>query len=185
MSAEKKLSALILLLLITVAGATSEFSVKARYSPSILDGHPCSFWVSQVDPSAGLSEDYRDAATDMRRLSEEEVLHAIRCLLTLEGNRSPARFSGATNSSISQVFDEHATVEVAALFYISFLFYGEWDHADAVALEDGDGRINSPEAISEAYKKYRDWFHQVESVGLDRARKSKLDPLRGSSIRWY
>ena len=55
------------------------------------------------------------------------MVQAIDCLLRLEGNKRKAEFTGATNPYTSQIF-EAATVEVAALFYISHLFYQKWDH---------------------------------------------------------
>jgi len=77
-------------------------------------------------------------------------------------------------------------VEIAALFYASYIFYGkDWDHfATGIALME-DRKINSPETIKKAYKHYRKWFEKVKEIGLEEARIRGLDPLKGSGIGWY
>jgi hypothetical protein len=140
----------------------------------------CQYWQSKVDadlkPSVG--------AQKVDETNQQMILEGIDCLLQMEGNKHPAKFSGATKPYVSQLF-KPATVEVAALYYISYLYYQKWDHADAVALRDPNGEVNSPRAIQRVYKSYRKWFREVRKVGLAHAREAKLDPLDGTAIRWY
>jgi hypothetical protein len=114
-----------------------------------------------------------------------KIMQAVECLLKLEGNKNKAKFSGATNPRVSQLF-EPATVEVAALFYVSYLFYQKWDHADAIALVgENNQKVNTPKTVKKAYKYYRSWFKQVKSIGIVKARKMKIEPLKGKDVRWY
>ena len=101
----------------------------------------------------------------------------------MEGNKQAA-FSGAVQLYVSQSF-ENTPADVAALYYISFLYHQKWDHSDAVALSGKDGAVNTPEVVSEAYRGYKKWFAQVKRVGLAKAREMKLDPLKGTKVRWY
>ena len=69
----------------------------------------------------------------------------------MEGNKNPARFSGAMNNYVSQLF-ENTPADVAALYFISYLYHQEWDHADAVALRGSDGSVNTPKVVRDAYR---------------------------------
>lgn len=108
----------------------------------------------------------------------------IECLLKMEGNKHKAAFSGAVKDYVSQSF-ENTPADVAALYYISYLYHQRFDHADAVALSGANGAVNTPEVIREAYRGYKKWFAEVKRVGLARAREMKLDPLKGTKVRWY
>jgi hypothetical protein len=113
------------------------------------------------------------------------IMQATECLLKLEGNKKKARFSGATNPYVSQLF-KPATVEVAVLFCVSYLFYQKWDHADAIALVGDDNqKISAPKTVQDAYKYYRRWFKQVQAIGIVKAREMKVEPLKGKDVRWY
>jgi hypothetical protein len=139
----------------------------------------CNFWRSKIDEATIESQEEQPGPLDDR-----SVLKGIRCLLQMEPNLHLARFSGAVNPSVSQLFPP-ATANVAALYYVSFLFTGRWDHADAVALRGVNGEVNSPEIITRAYKSYRRWFAEIRKLGLERARREKRDPLRNSGVTWY
>jgi len=140
----------------------------------------CQYWRSKVDaevePPVG--------AQKVDEADQQTILDGIECLLHMEGNKHSAKFSGATKPYVSQIF-KPATADVAALYYISYLYYQKWDHADAIALRDDSGKVNSPTAIQEAYKNYRKWFEKVKKIGLSKARELKLDPLKDSATHWY
>ena len=141
---------------------------------------PCEYWQSRVDESVKLPE---NRAIDEK--NPNTVIQATECLLKLEGNKKKARFSGATHLYVSQLF-EPATVEVAALFYISYLFYQKWDHADAIALVGDDNqRLSAPKTVKDAYGHYRRWFKKVKALGIVKAREMKIEPLKGKDVRWY
>jgi len=77
-------------------------------------------------------------------------------------------------------------VEVAALYYISYLFTQKWDHADAIALvSTKEDRLATDDDVANAYEAYEKWFARIKTIGLTEARKQKLDPLAGIDIRWY
>ena len=77
------------------------------------------------------------------------------------------------------------TVEIMALYYISYLYEEDWEHAVGIALWDKHGKINPPGSVHAAYLAYRRWFRRVQSVGLQQARKEHLQPLQGTEIEWY
>lgn len=157
----------LLLLLMLICGVSIQ-EVKAGV---------CRYWQAEVD--AEIDVDFEIDETDTKN-----ILTGIECLLKLEGKKKEGLFSGATSSSVSQTFPD-ASIEVCALFYASFLFYQNWEHANAVALVDEDGWINSADSIKRAFKSYRVWLRNGKRIGLQKARERKLDPLADSGIRWY
>ena len=157
------------------------FSINEAKGKRQVQVDDCMYWQSKVDASIILP-------TNFKEINEKELhtrMEAIECLLKLEGNKGQAKFSGAVKDNVSQIF-EHATVEVAALYYISYLYYQKFDHANAVALRDErTGKVNSPEIVKEAYEYYRDWFKEIKKVGLTKAKEMEMDPLKGKPIKWY
>ncbi len=139
----------------------------------------CRQWDQRVDPTLGKTGVELD-----RTISDKEFVEAVACLLKHKGDHRLARFGGATNPGVSQILPG-ATIELAALYYISYIFTGNWHHADGVALWNEDGVINPPGAIERAYSSYAKWFKVVQSLGLSAARKKHLDPLEGTKLRWY
>lgn len=143
----------------------------------------CNYWNAAVGVKSSNSrrgdKDEKDPAN---------IMEGIECLLKLEGDKSVGAFGGATSSSGEAGLPE-ATVEICALYYISKLFYDKYDHASAVVLRyknyEENKSFNSDEAVKIAYESYRKWFEKVKEIGLEEARKQKLDPLEGSGVRWY
>jgi len=154
----------------------NETSMATNPAPGKSTG--CQYWQSRVEQNLTASQQEVD------KTDPQTILEAIDCLLQMEGNKHPARFSGATQTWVSQVF-EPAQAEVAALYYISYLYTQKWKHADAIALQADDGAINSPRDIAIAYQSYRRWFEQVKAVGLVKAREMNLQPLKDTNIKWY
>lgn len=141
----------------------------------------CEAWWAQVDPHyAG----YREPGPVY--LSNKSFLDGAECLLKLEGNKSPARFSGATHDYVSQIFPQ-ATVELAALYYIEYLFVGKFDHANGVAFRSKKppGGVNPPGCMNTAYKAYRTWLKYVRASGVGKIRSEKRHALDGTDIYWY
>jgi hypothetical protein len=169
------------LLLIFISGGIIDRTLAA---PTNRKQGICREWRSQVDPSL------RRVAVKDPALSESEILEGIDCLLRLRGRRSTGRFVGSTrsnyNSSEGYRSPKHpATVEIDALYYISYLFYENWQHADSVALYDEDTQeSNSPRNVDRAFRSYRDWFERIKEIGLEEARRQKLDPLAGAGVSW-
>lgn len=142
----------------------------------------CVYWFSRVDYDVKLPENYKNPD----ETNTWEVMQGIECLLQLEGNRKWAKFSGATRNEVSQTF-AFASVEVAALYYASYLYYQSFDSfTDAVVLRNDDNeKLSTRKSVRKAYKYYRKWFEQVKLVGLEKAREQKLEPLKDKDVSWY
>lgn len=125
-------------------------------------------------------------------LTAAEKMKAIQCLLGAENDTKPAAFSGANRFDISQIFAP-ARVNLAALYAISYIYNGRYDHAGAVALRGEDASYTDSNgnyatkvsAIHKAYRAYRMWFVKVRQIGLAKAQQTGIQPLDGSGLRWY
>lgn len=144
----------------------------------------CYRWRTQVDPST------HRIVIEESVLSDFEVEEGIRCLLELKGLNGKARFQGDTRANYNKSEQyrpqkRSASIEIAALYYASYLFENNWEHADAVVLvDDVTGKANTKELAERAYRSYRTWFTKVVKFGLKRSRELKLNPLEGSGVRW-
>jgi hypothetical protein len=116
----------------------------------------------------------------------------MQCLLSQQGNRKEG-LGQRNENEVSQLLPL-PTVEISSLYYISTLFNGSPDFAQAVALigvppktkgEYDRLMFNTPSDIRKAYASYRRWFKRVKTLGLSEARRQKLDPLANSGVRWY
>ena len=142
--------------------------------------------LDEFDTAAPVDPDH---VTD---LDEATILGAIACLLQLETDTRPANFMGVTWAGVSQIFD-WAPMNLAALYYISYLFTSNWKHGNAIALRGPGAEVpeskskyrTSPWAIYKAYGSYRHWYQQLKAMGLAQAREEKLDPLAGTGLYWY
>lgn len=140
----------------------------------------CQLWQRKVEKQVSLH------LVSVEDLSQDEVFRAIECLLKLRGRTDDSNITGPTRVDVSTFISDATSVEVAALYYVSYLFKQNWGHSDAAFLKSGDGKkLNSRKAVSKAYKAYKAWFEKVKTIGLVEARKQKLDPLAGSGVSWY
>jgi len=155
------------------------------FSASNVLAQDCEYWETEVGVDTA-NYDYRSAKINKK--DPKKVMEGIECLLKLEGDKTPGSFSGASSLS-GPVNMPESTVEICALYYISSLFYQKQDHANAIVLRYKKYRenssLNSDEAVKIAFESYRKWFEKVKEIGLEEARKQKLDPLEGSGVRWY
>ncbi|MBN2431266.1 MAG: hypothetical protein JXQ27_07315 [Acidobacteria bacterium] len=138
----------------------------------------CQYWMSIVDPSIQRPD------LHLSWQDEGNILFAIECLFELKGRTGPANFSGATHPAVSDIFD-HATVEVAALYFMTYLYYQTPDYVNAVVLVDKNNEFSTEAAIEKAYDLYRKWYQEIEKLGISKAREQGLDPLQDSDVRWY
>ena len=119
-------------------------------------------------------------------------MEAIECLLGEDNDLRPAAFGGSVRLEVSQTF-AIPTANLAALYAISYIYSGHYDHAAAVALRGDDASftdsngnyVTKASAIQKAYKAYRAWFVKVREMGLASAQKSGLQPLEGTGLSWY
>ena len=160
----------------------------------------CDYWQSKVSSAIKARGSKKQTASSLRillrnnnfviekpfrDLGEKEVFYGIACLLKLEGKKGNSNLLGAVRPDVSQTFDS-TTIEVAALYYISYLFFQKWDHAAAPFLITTENNgLNSKIAVSKAYRSYRTWFRKIKELGLHEAREQVLDPLDGSGVNWY
>jgi hypothetical protein len=148
--------------------------------PCLAQDH-CRYWQSKVDSTIKMQ--YPQFVPS--QLSEEETLEAMECLLALEGQKGPASIGGVTRPDVSQILPP-VSIEIGALFYISYLYTGKWDgFASGITLVDKGGKWNRPEAVAKAFHYYREWFSQVKSLGLAAVKEKRLSPLDGRDVRWY
>lgn len=138
------------------------------------------FWYSRVAKDA----EPLPKLTTLDEHNQENILEGINILLSFRGDQKRAKFCGATRMDVNTP-DKPCTVELAALFYISYLYYEKWDHAYGVALLDKAGNMNTPEILSKAYCYYQEWFDEVKKVGIVKARELHIEPLRGKDITWF
>jgi hypothetical protein len=202
-----------------VATASSMFGNAQATKSTVDDPQYCSSWQARIgvtkhpqkklrgSPIAGsravnnervepMADDFASPAPadpdHVSDLTEPEIIAAMGCLLALEDNTQKASFTGVTWAGVSQLF-AWAPVNVAALYYVSYLYTGNWKHGDAIALRgpgasSDDSRalyVTNQEAVHKAYASYRHWYEQLKRIGLRNAREQKLDPLEGTGLRWY
>jgi hypothetical protein len=139
----------------------------------------CRPWMQKIDPTLG-----KDSATQLPA-PDQDLLVAVRCLLEAEGNKGPSQCN--MNMSHNGGTDlPPPTVEIYALYYISYIFEGDWEYAVGIALEDRQGRINPPGSAHAAYVAYQKWFVRVKKMGVAQARREHLKPLdRHGDIDWF
>jgi hypothetical protein len=144
----------------------------------------CYRWRTQVDPR------FQRIMMDKGTLTDREIEEGIGCLLELKGLKNKARLYGDTRINLNKAEryrppKKPASVEIAALYYISYLFYNNWEHAGSIALYDADtGKTNTGEIVEKAFESYQKWYKKMLDMGIKVAREKALDPLDGSGISW-
>ena len=172
----KIIPSMILLLL----GAT--FTVAQNKPDNAMN--KCYRWRTQVDPM------FQRIMIDKETLTDREIEEGIGCLLEMKGLRNKARFYGDTRNNYNKSEgyrhpEKPASVEIAALYYISYLFYSNWEHASSITLYDeSTGETNTEKIVERAFESYQKWYKEMLVIGIKAARKKKLDPLEGSGINW-
>jgi len=163
-----------LLLVVSLAQSMSEESAKTNCDD-------CKYWWSKVDLNIELPKD----VPKKDEKDEKNVIEAIGCLLKLKGNTTPTTYSAIINLRYLEAKLPKPTFEIAALNAISEMYYQNRNHANAIVLVDKDRRQNTEESVEAAYKSYEAWFEKVKKIGLEEARKQKLNPLADSGVEWY
>ncbi|MBS1797246.1 MAG: hypothetical protein JSS81_25695 [Acidobacteria bacterium] len=140
----------------------------------------CLYWHSKVDYSIKLPVNYPKLDTK----DEGNILEAINCLLKLEGKTNDSGFgTGGTSIEVSNAYPS-PTVEVAALYYITYLYNPDWPHW-AIKIVDKKKEKNDQEIVKAAYKAYRKWYEQIKKQGIKKARNANLTPFDGTDLCWY
>lgn len=159
-----------------VAGAASEVGADNTRQDR------CSAILSGLDGSSdtnGFGGSYAD-------LGDSAVLEIMSCLLKFEGDRRQSKHTSAGRSVAlsSPTMYPGPTVEVAALFECSALFYRTGSHAMVMVLINQRELPATHDEIRRAYRAYRCWFKKVKALGLAKARGLKLNPLDGTGLKW-
>ena len=174
---------LLILLVPGFAAAQGESDAASGQSSS------CRYWQSRVDIYTTM-----DLFEIVDEKNPKNIVPAIECLLVLEGNKNIAAFGLQPSPALTgpgtgpvSILTTPITVEVAALYFISYLYYQKWQHANLVVLIDKDDSSvikSSDENVRKAYKYYREWFERVKKIGIVKARELKLEPLKDKDVRW-
>lgn len=138
----------------------------------------CDYWQSKVVVEVPL----RGEAFELP--STDELVRVCECLLELRGDSRPARFGGARRVDVSEIFGPVSS-EIGALYYLSYIFYGDDGFSDAVTLIDEFGKPNQARSVDRAFASASQWLEQVSSVGLDEVGLRGLDPLFFTTVTWY
>ena len=83
------------------------------------------------------------------------------------------------------------TLEVAALYLISAIYYNKLPFANAPLLVDKTANRGEREArnrkeyLEWGYKSARQWFQECQKRGLEALRQERLDPLAYAKLSWY
>lgn len=144
----------------------------------------------------GHSSDSFRAAMEVVRRGER----MIPLLLASKGNTNPvpcgALGSSDSNGAITLLpsdnkeFDEgrSLTIEVAAVYLISAIYFEEFGFADAAYLQDGlpveFWRYNTNERVSRAWSAVECWYFEYQALGMQSLRKQGRPPLRESGL-WF
>ena len=105
-------------------------------SQEVKNYEKCNYWQARVDPSIKLPSD----TVDLDETDEANTLEAIGCLLKLKGRTTHSIYSSPTVSFYLSLRFPRPTVEVAALYYASYLYFQNWGHAQAIILVDRNGK---------------------------------------------
>ncbi len=142
----------------------------------------CAYWFSRVDAKIKLPENLKPPDES----NSQEIINGIECLLRLQGKTGKSKyFNAILRDNVSQTFG-FPTIEVAALYYISTLYYQSPDSfTSAIALRGDNEEISNRKTVRKAFKYYRKWFKQVKEVGIEKARELNLEPLKDKDVDWY
>ena len=77
------------------------------------------------------------------------------------------------------------TIEIAALYYVTYMFEEKWDHALGIALWNRKHEINPPDSVPEAYRCYLEWFNKLKALGFAEIKKQGIKPLDNCSVQWF
>ena len=125
----KMVSSIIILCVLTICASNTNGQKQSMN---------CNFWQSRVNPEIKMRGKEENPSTDLKvlletnnssvlekpfnDLNQKEIFFGVVCLLNLEGNKKDSNLSGATRTDVSQTFGA-TSVEVAALYYISYIFF--------------------------------------------------------------
>jgi hypothetical protein len=126
-------------------------------------------------------------------MSDKDTLAMIGELLKFEGDKRVCylRISNY-NLLSSQLYMGGLTkysLQVEALFLINQLYFEKpFNYSPYPLLFDKIhntyASINEVSVYS-AYKAYKIWYEKIKKLGLKRAKKENIDPLKDTWIRWY
>jgi hypothetical protein len=82
----------------------------------------------------------------------------------------------------------HYSLQLEALYMINSLFFKDYTTYSPcpILVNEKESFAATDEAIiAEAYAAYEKWFVEIKEIGIGNARAKSINPLEGSSIKWY
>ena len=105
------------------------------------------------------------------------------------GDRNSAFLSPLPTGNAKRDKGRIITVEVAALYMISAIFYYDLEFAQAPYLADDtpikEHRFNTAERVSAAWQTVDAWYERVKTNGIATLRSHKDSPLRSGKVRFW
>ena len=141
-------------------------------------------------------ENSHDAVVEIMRRGERMLPSLLKCKGNKKyfygaglGHRYSATLIPLPTGNAKADESRVITVEVAALYLISAIFYDSLEFAQAPYLADGSrvkmNRFNTRARVSEAWRSVEQWYARVQTAGMRLLREKKDDPLRTSKVHFW
>ena len=105
------------------------------------------------------------------------------------GDRNSAFLMPLPTGNTKRDKDRIITIEVAALYMISAIFYYDLEFAQAPYLADDtpikEHRFNTVERVSAAWQTVDAWYERVKTNGIATLRSKKDSPLRSGKVHFW
>ena len=105
------------------------------------------------------------------------------------GDRNSAFLMPLPTGNTKRDKDRIITIEVAALYMISAIFYYDLEFAAAPYLHDGtpikENRFNTVERVSAAWQTVDAWYERVKTNGIATLRSQRDSPLRSGKVHFW
>lgn len=105
------------------------------------------------------------------------------------GDRNSAFLLPLPTGNPKEDYARAITIEVAALYLISAIYYQSLEFAQAPYLTDGSRvkmqRFNTTSRVAKAWRAVEEWYPRVKSDGLAKLREQKRSPLGKSSVHFW
>lgn len=134
------------------------------------------------------SSDYNLASYPLMNFGKEiDTLEVISELLSFRGDSRLCAIPRMSYSSLSSNIESGSySIDLEALFLINQFFLGEnyYSFSPCPRLKCSLTSMSDKEIIETAYDLYRNWFEEVKTIGLEKARSRQIYPLKNSEIFW-
>lgn len=105
------------------------------------------------------------------------------------GDRNSAFLLPLPTGNPKEDYARAITIEVAALYLISAIYYQSLEFAQAPYLTDGSRvkmqRFNTTSRVAKAWRAVEEWYPRVKSDGLAKLREQKQSPLGKAGVHFW